>query len=197
MKTIEWQQFFQEQKEVHRKNLFTVGELVNVAGTTPGALNVELSRLRHRGIIARYTRGVYGPTHGVSPEALVRYLDGKAYITGLFALHRHHHVTQEPSRITCFTNRRHDRCRERTTPAGRYEFVCVSKSVYAPPRDVMTAPEQALFDFVYLMRRRGAAPRSVVTFRDLRKLDRSLLSRMALRYPRTVRKQVSDILLKG
>jgi hypothetical protein len=60
----------------------------------------------------------------------------------------------------------------------------------------VAAPEQALFDFIYLMRRRGAAGQSVVTFRNLHKLDRPLLSRTALRYPRTVRKQVSDILLR-
>lgn len=195
MKTAKWQQFFEEQKKVHGKNLFTISELANVANTTTEVLNVELSRLRRRGIVERYARGTYGPMHGVSPEDLVRYLDAKAYITGFFVLHRHQLVTQVPSKITCFTNRRHDRSRERTTPVGRYEFVCVNESVYAPPNDdVMTEPEQALFDFVYLMRRRGVDPQTVVTLRNLQKLRQSLLLHTAPRYPGTVRNQVSHIL---
>jgi len=195
MKTMKWLKFFEEQKQAYGKNLFTISELANVASTTPEALNVELSRLRHRGIIVRYARGVYGPKHGVSPENLLWYLDAKAYITGLFAMHRHQLITQVPSTITCFTNRRHGRSREQVTPNGRYEFVCVSTSVYEPPQSgFITEPEQALFDFVYLMRLKGANPQTIVTFRNLDKLEHSTLVRTAPRYPGTVRRQVSDIL---
>lgn len=195
MKAIKWQQFFEEQRNAHGKNLFTTSELSNVAGATPEVLNVELSRLRKQGIVQRYASGVYGSEHGVSPEDLVQYLDAKAYITGFFALHSHQLVTQVPAIITCFTNRRHDRSRERSTPVGKYEFVCVSKSVYAPPHEgIMAAPEQALFDFVYLMRLRGVEPQAVVTFRNLRNLNESMLLQTASKYPGTVKKQVSDIL---
>lgn len=195
MKTTKWQKFFEEQKEVYGKKLFTISELANVANTTNGALNVELSRLRRRNIIERYARGTYGLKHGVSPEDLVHYLDAKAYITGFFVLHRHQLITQIPSKIICFTNRRHGSLRERTTPIGRYEFVCVNKSVYAPPNDgTMTEPEQALFDFVYLMRHKGVNPQTVVTFRNLQKLRESLLLQTAPRYPGTVRIWVSRIL---
>lgn len=195
MKTTKWQQFFEEQKKVYGKYLFTLSELANVANTTNEALNVELSRLRQRNIIERYARGTYGLTHGVSAEDLVHYLDAKAYITGFFVLHRHQMITQIPSKITCFTNRRHGSSRERTTPIGRYEFVCVNKSVYVPPNNgTMTEPEQALFDFVYLMRYRGVNLQTVVTFRNLQKLRESLLLQVALRYPGTVRIQVSRLL---
>ncbi len=195
MKTTMWQNFFEEQKGGYFKHLFTISELANVANTTTEALNVELSRLKRRGLIARYARGIYGLKHGVAPEDLVHYLDAKAYITGFFVLHRYQMITQVPSNITCFTTRRHDRWRVRTTPIGRYEFVCVNKSVYAPPNNsVMTEPEQALFDFVHLMRQRGVNPQTVVTFHNLHKLRESLLLQAAPRYPGTVRIQVSRIL---
>ena len=195
MKTSRWQHFFKEQKEVYGKNLFTISELTNVANTTNESLNVELSRLRRRNIIERYARGTYGLKHGVPPEDLVHYIDAKAYITGFYVLHRNHMITQVPSKITCFTNRRHGSLRERTTPAGRYEFVCVNKSVYAPPIDgTMAEPEQALFDFVYLMRHKGVNSQSVVTFRNLHKLRESVLLKFAPGYPGTVKNQVSRIL---
>ncbi|MEN8264877.1 MAG: hypothetical protein ABFR82_15600, partial [Nitrospirota bacterium] len=60
MKTTKWQKFFEEQREVYNKKLFTINELVNVSSTTAEALNVELYRLVQRNIIDRYARGVYG-----------------------------------------------------------------------------------------------------------------------------------------
>ncbi len=195
MKTTKWQKFFEEQKEVYNKKLFTINELVNVSSTTAEALNVELYRLAQRNIIDRYARGVYGLKNEVEPENLVRYIDEKAYITGFFVLHRHQMITQVPSKIICFTNRRHNRSRERLTPIGRYEFVCVNELVYAPPRGgIMTEPEQALFDFVYLMRHKGVNPESIVTFRNLDRLNESLLLEIVPRYPGTVRAQVNRIL---
>jgi len=198
MKTTIWQNFFEEQKEVYSKHLFTLSELANVANTTFESLNVNLSRLKQRGLIERYARGTYGLKQGVAPEDLVHYLDATAYITGFFVLHRYQMITQVPSNITCFTTQRHGRWRIRTTPIGRYEFVCVNKSVYAHPNDsVMTEPEQALFDFVYLMRKRGVNPQTIVTFRNLHKLRESLLLQIAPGYPGTVRNHVSRILLEG
>lgn len=195
MKTTKWQKFFEEQKEVHNKKLFTINELVNVSGTTSEALNVELYRLMQRNIVDRYARGVYGLKNEVEQENLVRYLDEKAYITGFFVLERHGMITQIPSKITCFTNRRHDRSRERITPIGRYEFVCVNETIYVPPKEgIMTEPEQALFDFVYLMRHNGVNAQSIVTFRNLHRLNESLLLEIVHRYPGTVRAQVSRIL---
>ena len=89
--------------------------------------------------------------------------------------------------ITCFTSRRHNRSRVRTTPVGRFEFVCVSRSVYAPPiRGVVAGPEQALCDFVHVMRHRGIDPGSQYTFRNLAGLGRRVLTRLLRRYPASV-----------
>ena len=48
MKTLQWQNFLEEQSSVYGKKLFTVTELANVANTSPQSLNVELSRLKKR-----------------------------------------------------------------------------------------------------------------------------------------------------
>ena len=60
MRANAWRRFLEEQRERHRKVLFTVTELANVAGTSRVALNVELTRLRHQGVITRYAHGLYG-----------------------------------------------------------------------------------------------------------------------------------------
>ena len=195
MKTREWRQYLEAQNRLHGKNLFTVTELANVAGTSLNVLNVELSRLRKYGLIERYAQGKYGLPSSVTAEILLPTIDSHAYITGTYALHYHQLITQVSTRITCFTNRRHNRSRERLTPVGRYTFICVSASVYSPPKSgVMATPEQALYDFIYLMRRRGVKPETLVTFRNLHKIRNTYLSRIVSRYPDTVRKHLQEIL---
>lgn len=150
------------------KILFTVTELANVAATSRNALNVELARLRRQGAIVKYAHGRYGLPNVVTPEMLLPAMDSRAYITGSYALHMHNVITQVPALITCFTDRRSPRARERATPVGRFVFTCVRSRVYAPPPGGMTAsPAQALCDFVYVTRRQGVSPEGLVTFRGL------------------------------
>lgn len=194
MKASAWQAFFQQQRDQHGKVLFTVTELAHVAGISPAALNVELARLRQRAVVVKYAHGLYGLPGAVSVEALLPAIDSHAYITAHYALYTHHLVTQVPMVITCFTDRRSPRARERSTPVGRLEFVCVRSAVYAPPLDrPMASPSQALCDYVYLSRRQGVRPENLVTFRQLHRLDAAELSAVLVRYPQTVQQHVEHI----
>lgn len=187
MKALEWQRFFLEQRNRHRKNLFSVGELANVAQTTLHALNTELSRLVERGILCRYAQGLYGMPEAVSAEELVHSIDPGAYVTGFFALFRHRLVTQVPTQVTCFSNRRHNRRRDRVTPAGRLRFVRVPPRIYFKPRSgILASPEQALCDFAWLNLSDGVDPGSLVTLRNLHSLEPRKLHRVLLRYPANV-----------
>jgi hypothetical protein len=191
MKARAWQRFFEEQRRVHGKVVFTVTELANVAGCSRNAVNVELSRLRRHGDVSRYARGLYGLPGGVTAEGLLPHLDDHAYVTGMSALRRYNLVTQWPTVTTCFTNRYGPRGRDRETAAGRLRFVCVRGHVYTPPaRGCVAGPEQALCDFVYLCRRRALETVSLVTLRNLHTLDEDALQRVLPRYPRTVRGEV-------
>ncbi len=190
---LKWQQYLEEQL-VCGKKLFTVAELANIAATSHHALNVELKRLTKRGVLEKYARGVYGTPNKAAPEDLVRYLDEHAYITSAYALFRHGIITQAPKIFTCFTDRRHNRSGVRKSSLGRFVFVTVRQPIYAPPVDTVIAPgKQALYDFVYLMRRRGVNPRNVVTFRNLNNL-RQKPNGYALRYPTSVKKDVANLL---
>lgn len=196
MKAREWQHRLSELRTQAGKVVFTVTELANVSGSTPHVLNVELERLCKQGIIVRYARGRYGLPEAVTPEQLLPYLDGHAYMTGSIALHRHNLTTQIPTEITCFTSRRHNRSRVRSTPVGQFVFVCVRPPVYAAPAEgLLTDPEQALCDYVFLMRRRGTDPSNQVTFRGLHKLDGKVLQDHAARYPATTRQTLARLLL--
>jgi hypothetical protein len=195
MKALEWQEFFRRERERHGKVVFTVTELANAALASPGALNVQMARLLKRGLALRYARGRYGPTEGVSPEDLLPLVDSSAYVTGFYALHRHNLVTQVPFEITCFTNRRHNRSRERRGPLGKLVFVCVSPRIYArPARGLVAPPEQAFCDFLYLTARKSLAAESLVTFRNLDSLRAPALRRILARYPRMVAESARRIL---
>ena len=187
MKTLEWQNFFAEQRALHGKVVFSVAELANWAQTTLHALNTELGRLVRRGIIHRYAQGRYGPSEGVDAEAIVAAVDPGAYITGFYALFRRHLVTQVPTEVTCFTHRRHNRKSDRLTPAGKLRFICVPAGVYDQPADqVIAPPEQALCDFAWLNLRDRVDPRSLVTFRNLDTLSCRRLKKTLRRYPEKV-----------
>ena len=166
-----------------------------MAGVSRGVLNVELARLRKQAIVAKYAHGLYGLPNAVSIEILVSAIDSHAYITGHYALHLHNLVTQVPAGVTCFTDRRSPRARERDTPLGRLMFVCVRGSVYAPlPEGLIAPPAQALCDYVYLSRRRGVRPEALVTFGDLGRVPTLELARCLPRYPLTVRRHVERLL---
>jgi hypothetical protein len=194
MKALDWQRFLLEQQRVHLKTLFSVAELANVAQTDLHGLNTELGRLIARGIVCRYAQGFYGIPDAVSAEELIAAVDAGAYLTGLFALFRHNLVTQVPTEVTCFTNRRHNRKSERQTSAGRLCFVSVPSRVYSKPRSgVLAPPEEGLCDFVWLNVRDRIDPRSLVTFRNLRRLDQQRLVRVAERYPANVGEVVTGL----
>ncbi len=198
MNALEWQLFLQGQRERHAKVLFTPTELANVAGCSAATIRVTLQRLVGRGVLQRYTNGWHGMPGAVTIEDLVPALDRAAYVTGLYALHRHRIVTQRPSVVACFTNRRHNRSRERTTPLGRIVFVCITSAIYTPPgASVIAPPEQALCDFVYECRRRDLQPGALVTFRNLDSLDPARLAGIAGGYPKTVGSEVARILTCG
>jgi hypothetical protein len=194
MKARDWIRHLESQKRQHGKVVFTVTELANIAGSPPHALNVELDRLVKQELIVRLAHGRYGLPDAADAETLLPYIDGSAYITGALALFRHNLITQAPSDISCFTNRRHNRSRSRLTALGQMTFVCVRPPVYAPPTTMPLAPpEQALYDLVFMMRRRGIDPRSQYTFRRLERLDREELRSLAMRYPATTRKAVAGL----
>lgn len=118
-----------------------------------------------------------------------------AYITSHYALYGYQMVTQTPVTITCFTDRRSPRARERMTSVGRLIFVCVRSSVYLPvPEAAIAPPAQALCDYVYLSRRRGAEPESLVTFRNLERIQAGELASILGRYPVSVQRHVERLL---
>lgn len=194
MKTLQWQNFLEEQSQIYGKKLFTVTELANVANTSPQALNVELSRLKKRGVIEHYTQGKYGLPKEINQIDLLKSIDSRAYITSMSALFYHGLITQVPKKITCFTNRRHNRSRIRQTPMGYYVFICVSGAIYNfPTEDLIATPEQALLDYVYVMRRKNVQPERLVTFRNFDILSKPKIFDISKHYPRTVSKNVNDI----
>jgi len=195
MKALEWQRYLDREDRRHHKRVFTVAELANVANVTPHALNVQLGRLVQQGVIVRYARGRYGLPGRVAPEDLVGSLDSGAYITGLYALYRHNLVLQSSRRITCFTNRRHNRSRTRDTPIGTFSFVCVRSRIYQRPAEgSFASPEQALYDWVYMSSRRGIDPVSQVSFRSGMSLREEVLTGLQTRYPKTVTRRMNRVL---
>jgi hypothetical protein len=195
MKTLDWIRFLESQQRLHSKTLYTVTELANVANVSLNSINVEAGRLVKKGIIVRYANGRYGLPGAVTAETLLPTLDPRAYISGPYALYRHGIVTQAQTEICCMTDRRHNRSRTRTTPIGRFVFVCTRQPIYAPPADgsAMASPEQALCDYVYLLGRRRLDPSSLVTFRGMDRLDAAELAGIAARYPSTVARAVERI----
>lgn len=195
MKAFAWQRYLDAGQRAHGKVLYTVTELAHVAGVNRDALNVELARLRRRGLIERYAHGLYGLPGAVTPDVMLPAMDAQAYMTGSYALFVHNLTTQVPERITCLTTRYSPRARERQTPVGRFSFVCVRSRVYAPPpHGVLASPLQALCDFVYLMRRAGVDPEQVVTFRQLPDGVSSAAAEILSRYPATVQRHVRRLL---
>ncbi len=195
MKTLAWLDFLAEQRAKHRKLVFSVAELANAARTTPHALNTELGRLLERGVLTRYSHGLYGSAEGVAAEDIVPAIDSGAYITGFYALFRRHLVTQVPVEVTCFTNRRHNRRPDRAYPMGKLRFVCVPPCLYAKPRDRVIAPaEQALSDLAWLSVREGLEPQSLLTFRNLQTLNHRRLRQVLRRYPGPVARLVTRLL---
>ncbi len=195
MKSFEWDQLLRHYHTQYGKAVFTPAELANITGHSLPVLKTALHRLIKNGVIQRYTPGRYGLPGVAQIDELVSCVDIGAYITGLYALHKHNLVTQVPRRIHAFTNRRHNRSRARPTALGNIVFVCVHRPVYARPDGSSVAgPEQSLCDYVYLMRRQGLSVNSQVSFRNLEKLDMGNLKRHVARYPATVGREIDQLL---
>lgn len=194
MKALDWIRTLETLREQHGKTLFRVAELSNIAGRAAHALNVELARLLKKKVVSRYATGIYGLPGRATPEQLVSALDDGAYVTGAYALYRHNLITQAPTEITCFTNRRHSRSRRRETPFGELIFVRVGPTVYRKPvTGVLAPPEQSLCDFVHLTQRQGLDPSSIVTFRGLATLSNRRLLAVLKGYRPTVGRKVRQI----
>lgn len=196
MRAVEWVRFLTDQRDRHGKAVFSVAELANVADATPAVLNVQLGRLVRQGLIRRWVPGRYGLPDGVTAEKLAAAIDADAYVTGAYALARQGFITQQPRGIDCFTRRRHNRSRRRTTPLGTLTFVCVSPRIHFPPGDGRIAPPaQSLCDLVYLLRRHGLDAGSLYTFR---KLDQLVVPpAVAARYPQTVQRAVTSLVARS
>ena len=198
MTALQWHRYLEQARLRDHKTVFTVTELANIANVAPHSLNVQLGRLVGQGVIVRYASGKYGLPGRVSPEDLVGPLDSGAYITGLYALSHHNLVTQWPTTITCFTNRRHNRSRIRKTPIGTFSFVCVSGRIYDHPAEGnIVRAEQAFCDWLYLCSRKNVAPESQVTFSDLSGLREEVLADLLPRYPGTVARETARILRRS
>lgn len=195
MRANAWRKYLEEQRERYGKVLFTRTELANVACVSSAALNVELARLRRQELIVRYAHGLYGMPDAVSPKCLVPAIDAHAYITGHYALYDYQMVTQTPVSITCFTDRRSPRAQERITSIAHLIFVCIRSSVYLPvPEAAIAPPPQAFCDYVYLSRRYGVKPESLLTFRNLERIRADELATILPRYPVSVQKHVARLL---
>ena len=195
MKTLAWQQFFTEQREQHGKVIFSVAELANVSQTSRHAVNTEIGRLVQRGLITRYAHGRYGLPKGVETETIVASIDSSAYITGLYALFLNQVVTQVPTEIACFTNRRHNRQKSYAAPAGKVQFVSVPSCIYNKPSGATFASaEQAFCDFCWLALRKGIDPQSLATFKNLQNLNFGNLRLCIKNYPEEVRQVVTRII---
>lgn len=193
MKLYDWHRFFSEQQRQYGKVLFTLTELANTAGSSRMVVNVEISRLMSSGELQRYARGIYGLPGSGSIEQLLELIDAGAYITGFSALALHGYVTQQPAAICCFTNRR-PRCSRVSTTFGTLQFHSVKPPVFHRPRDgsAVSGPEQALCDFVYLSRLRGANPGALVTLRHVERLRKKTLATELRHYPASVRVAVEQ-----
>jgi len=197
VKASEWQRTLQRYREQYRKVLFTPAELANIAGQSMPVLKNSLHSLRRQGVFELYAQGKYGLPGAVLVEDLVVALDASAYITGMYALYNHGLLNQTPQRIHVFTNRRHNRSRVRKTKFGTIILVCVQGTAYAlPDGSAVAGPEQSLCDFVYLLRRRGLLADSLVSFRELQRLDMEEMQRQLSRYPKTVELEVNRLVSK-
>ncbi len=191
MKLFSWHKTLESQHLKYGKDLYTISELAHLSGHSPKVLNVELSRLVKQGVIARYAKGLYGRPNGVKAEDILPFLDKHSYITAAYALSRYNLVTQFINRVTCFTNRRHNRSRLRETPLGTFEFISVSPSLYKPPaKGLIASKEQALLEYIYLCRRKGLNPWSLVSFRKLNELNLGILENLLPHFPSTVRREL-------
>ena len=174
MKALDWKRYLDGQVEQHAKRVFTLAELAHISGRSGAALNVELTRLRKSKLLERVARGVYAAPGRATLLDVLPWIDDRAYVTGAYALHAQGFITQTPSEIICFTDRRHFRS-ARVTSVGRLRFVVIKPPVYAPPKKgCLASPEQALCDLGWMADRAGTDLRSLYTFRKLDRLKRDL-----------------------
>jgi len=196
MKMREWERTLSQLHNRSGKQFYRVAELANLAINHSKLRGIELARLVNAGLLIRYTHGIYGIPEATDVPQLAAVMDSHSYVTGEAALYHHGLMTQASTRKTCFTNRRHNRSRVRHTPLGIFTFCSVSSPVYTPPdKHEYAPPAQALHDFVFIMRQRGAEPESVATLRNLDMIEKAEMDTVAMRYPDTVRRQARALWL--
>ena len=196
MRAIEWHRCLESQRELYGKTVLSITELCHLSGThNLLSMKVQAGRLVKAGVLQRCAIGKYSLPGAADPESLLPYLDSCAYMTGLYALSRHNMITQIPTQITCFTNRRHNLARIRPTAVGVFRFICVSPRFYARPQEkLLASPDQAICDWVLALRHRGLLPAGQVTLRLAGKLKPDQLRKHIQRYPATVRQTVLELL---
>ena len=82
---------------------------------------------------------------------------------------------------------------------GTLRFVCVSPRIYAPPKEgALASAEQAICDWVFMLKRAGLDTKGQATLRLEGKVNRKMLEEEVLRrYPKTVMDGVMELLESG
>ncbi len=186
MKALDWKRYLDGQAEQHGKRVFTLAELAHISGRSGAALNVELTRLRKSKLLERIARGIYAAPGRATLTDVLPWMDDRAYVTGAYVLYAQGFITQIPSEIICFTDRRHFQS-VRVTSVGRLRFAVIKPPVYAPPsKGCLASSAQALCDLGWMADREGTDLRSLYTFRKLDRLRRELGPRRLGCYPLAV-----------
>lgn len=193
MTAFQWIKTLEKQHRDFNKSVFTTTELASLSGQSRRFLLVQLSRLVKKGVLIRYKRGLYGEKEQ-PVEELVPYLDSSAYCTGHYALFKYGLITQIPTTVTCFTKRHHGRNRIISAGSETFEFFKPRAAIYSCPESKIAFPEQAFCDYVYYCRDRGLNPSSISTFRKLSGLNKMIIKNIYGNYPKTVQKEVTQLL---
>jgi len=195
MTAIQWIKLLEYQFEKYNKRAFTITELAALSGMSRASLHVKLNRFVKSGVFVRYIHGLYGLKKW-PPEQIINYFDTDAYCTGHYALFKNGFITQVPTTVTCFTNKRHMHSNRMPIESNAYilEFVLPSIKIFDSSARPNASPERAFCDFIFLCRDRGVTPDTFVTFRKLASLDKNKIRGLLPNYPKTVQNEALRIL---
>lgn len=153
-----WKDFFPT------SSAFTTREVAEAADVRLAAASRDLAQLASEGMVTRVRRGLWViPQHpDLSPYGVVPRLfteDGQGYVSLLSALNLHGMIEQIPSVIQVVTTSQRPRLR---TPVAAYEFHQIQSELFggygyygATDGFQIATPEKAVFDTLYLSKRRG------------------------------------------
>jgi predicted transcriptional regulator of viral defense system len=145
------------------KPIFTTRQIAILRGSSISAASQSLSRLDHRSLVKKASRGLWCLPHDprFSKYSLVPFLVGghRAYVSLISALHLHGIIEQIPAVIYAVTT---GHTRTRDTPFGSYSFHRILPSFFAgfdwygrQQNFLVATPEKALVDSLYLSSRRN------------------------------------------